>query len=212
MFFHVDTEVGVTIRTRARAFELGLGAGAGILGCQHPDSDGCSESLPRWRRRLSSCRRSPVTGFARRRRRFRSSRAPRLLAVNTGTTCWGNPCTGRATLFLLGLDVGFGRAPCAPAAARALTRGRPPRAYNPHVARLIAVLVAAAAVFAGPVAAADTGSGAMKVEVVGFALHRRHRFRFRRDAATAGARSVGSRRLMRVVLADALPAARLVMV
>ena len=110
MFFHVDTEVGVTVRTKARAFELGLGAGAGILAAQHPDSAGCSETC---RAGGGAVFVSPVARY-----RFREA-APsfslvaraEVLAVNTGTTCWGNPCTGRATLFLLGLDVGFGRAP-----------------------------------------------------------------------------------------------------
>jgi hypothetical protein len=108
MFFHADTEVGVTLHTEAHVFELGLGAGAGILGIRHQAS--CNETC---RVGGGAVFMSPVARY-----RFRDA-APsvalvaraEVLAVNTGTTCWGNPCTGRATLFLLGFDVGFGRVP-----------------------------------------------------------------------------------------------------
>jgi hypothetical protein len=117
-FVHVQTEVGVSIRTTAHAFELGLGAGAGLLAIHHGGLNDCNETC---RAGGGAVLASPVGRW-----RFRDA-APsvalvaraEVVALDTGVTCWGVQCTGRATLFLVGLDMGFGPTPPAPQPAPA---------------------------------------------------------------------------------------------
>jgi len=109
IFAHIETEAGVTLNTGAHAFELGLGVGAGILGIQYLPV-GCDGSChiggagmfvsPVARYMIRQAAPYAVAVVAR----------AEVLALRSSSNCW-DTCHGRATLFLIGLDLGFGFAP-----------------------------------------------------------------------------------------------------
>ena len=112
VFAHIETEAGVTLNTGAHTFELGLGVGAGILAIQYQPT-GCDGSCYLGGAGVFV---SPVARYMVRQAApysFALVARADVLAARSSTNCLST-CNGRATLFLIGLDLGFGFARARP--------------------------------------------------------------------------------------------------